>query len=141
MQIEKKSRSIHFLLELLISLVFFAFSMIVCVQLFVKADQQNDYATELNRALLKSENIAEQLKNIAPEEINILNGQWQGNVYELYFDENNQQVNEKSDLTIRISIEEDKVNLYKIVALRAHDEEVLYELSSVNYENEVQNDE
>ena len=58
----KKSRSFNFLIELLIVIVFFTISAIVCVNIFYQADRKSALATNITDATLNVENIIESLK-------------------------------------------------------------------------------
>ncbi len=58
----KKSRSFNFLIELLIVIVFFTISAIVCVNIFYQADQKSTLAANMTDATLNVENIVESLK-------------------------------------------------------------------------------
>lgn len=58
----KKSRSFNFLIELLIVIVFFTISAIVCVNIFYQADRKSSLAANTTDAALSVENIVESLK-------------------------------------------------------------------------------
>lgn len=58
----KKSRSFNFLIELLIVIVFFTISAIVCVNIFYQADRKSTLAANMTDATLNVENIVESLK-------------------------------------------------------------------------------
>ena len=59
---QKKSRSFNFLIELLIVIVFFTISSIVCVNIFYQADLRSKKANNITDASLEMENIIESLK-------------------------------------------------------------------------------
>lgn len=72
-----KSKSGLFLLELIIAIVFFALSSVICIQLFVKAHTLSQKNTELNMAVIQAQNAAEAFKaaNGEPEKFaEFLNG-------------------------------------------------------------------
>ena len=58
----KKSRSFNFLIELLIVIVFFTISAIVCVNIFYQSDCKSSLAANTTDAALNVENIVESLK-------------------------------------------------------------------------------
>lgn len=60
---EKSSKSSLFLLEMIISICFFAVASAVCVQLFAKAHSVNTQSKELNMGIMKTEEAAELLTN------------------------------------------------------------------------------
>lgn len=59
---EKKSRSFNFLIELLIVIVFFTISVIVCVNVFYQAKGKSALATNISEASLGVLNVVEGLK-------------------------------------------------------------------------------
>lgn len=81
---EKKSRSFNFLIELLIVIVFFTISAIVCVNVFYQAKSKSVLASNISKATLEVQNIAEGLK----VDDKILNNfEYESGVYTLKYDE------------------------------------------------------
>ncbi len=62
MQVQKKSRSFNFLLEILISSLFFAFCSIMCVELFIFAKNNNEYAQDLTMATMIMQSYVEEIR-------------------------------------------------------------------------------
>ncbi len=87
MKTEKKSRSFNFLIELLISCLFFALASILCVQLFVKGKERGELAQAISTAALEAQSVAEQLRSYQGEELaNWLGCSWQQEKCVLSFD-------------------------------------------------------
>ncbi len=63
MKVQKKSRSYNFLIEMLISSVFFAFAAIICVSLFFEGEKINRDAVDVSNGTIVARNVAEQLKS------------------------------------------------------------------------------
>lgn len=61
MKIQKKTRSFNFLVEILVSAVFFSFCSIVCVNLFVYAKDVDRKAKEMTYATMAVQNYIETL--------------------------------------------------------------------------------
>lgn len=62
MRIKQRSWTMNFLLELLLAIVFFAFSAIICVQLFGGAKNLNDQAIIESKSLIKINSVSERVK-------------------------------------------------------------------------------
>lgn len=62
MRYEKKTRSLNFLLELLIVIVFFALACLICIPILVNANNNNKLTQIKNEGLLKLESIAEKMR-------------------------------------------------------------------------------
>lgn len=58
----KKSRSFNFLIELLIVIVFFTISVIICVNIFYQAKIKSELAKNISDATLSVQNLVEYLK-------------------------------------------------------------------------------
>ncbi|MEF9916510.1 MAG: hypothetical protein RSD97_04745 [Lachnospiraceae bacterium] len=71
MKKEVPKRSSLFLLELIISILFFSLASAVCIQLFAKAHLQSNQTAELNMAVTKASSIAEIIRN-SPDPIDAL---------------------------------------------------------------------
>lgn len=59
MQTKNSSKSGIFLMELILSILFFSIAAAVCVKLFVTSHQLSDQSVKLNHAVAMAENIAE----------------------------------------------------------------------------------
>lgn len=62
MRYEKKTRSMNFLLELLIVVVFFALASLICIPILVNANNNNKLTHIKNEGLLKLGSITEKMK-------------------------------------------------------------------------------
>ena len=62
MRYEKKTRSLNFLLELLIVVVFFALACLICIPILVNASNDNKLTHIKNEGLLKLGSITEKMK-------------------------------------------------------------------------------
>ena len=62
MRYEKKTRSMNFLLELLIVVVFFAFASLICIPILVNANNNNRLTHIKNEGLLKLGSITDKMK-------------------------------------------------------------------------------
>ena len=58
----KHSKTSLFLMELIISILFFSIASAICIQLFVKSHQISTHSVALNQSIHWSENIAELLQ-------------------------------------------------------------------------------
>ena len=61
MRIQKKTRSFNFLVEILVSTVFFAFCSVICVNLFVYAKEIDQKSNEITYATMAVQNYIESL--------------------------------------------------------------------------------
>ncbi len=127
----KKTRSFNFLIELLISSLFFAFSSIICVQLFVYAHQKNELALDITKATVVAENYCEQLKIIDEEEIN------KYNEVSYYFDEN-WNISTNKEYVVNISkYDESTSNTHRLMkfnveVIRIDDQQLLTSMKASN---------
>lgn len=85
-----RSKSSLFLIELIISTLFFALAGTVCVQMFVKAHLINEETTNTNQAILCAQNLAETYRETDADlsQMNTLfeNSSIDGTHFYLYFD-------------------------------------------------------
>ncbi len=128
MEIEKKSRSMNFLVEMLIVLLFFSLSMIVCVQLFLGASQRSELASDLSVSTLIGESVAEQLKLTPYDELSeSFDGVWSNEVLTLYFDEMGNAVDAPAYFQLQISGNEEsqRLTVYTVTVLRESDSKQL----------------
>lgn len=63
MKTEKKSRSFNFLIEMLITVIFFTLSSIICVQLFVSGQKRSQLSSDMTQAVIETESMAEKLRS------------------------------------------------------------------------------
>ena len=67
MQTKNSSKSGIFLMELILSILFFSIAAAVCVKLFVTAHRLSDQSVNLNHAVSMAESIAGELENLFPD--------------------------------------------------------------------------
>lgn len=103
MRVQKKARMFNFLIELLISIVFFAFASIVCVQLFASGNRKNVEALELSNAMILSENVAEKMRVYNGEKL----ADYLGFDDVIYFDENYNISEIKSNRYLQLKVDYD----------------------------------
>lgn len=133
MKIEKKSRSMNFLVEMLIVLLFFSLSMLICVQLFVGASQRSELASDYSSSMLIAESVAEKLKveGLAGVEKE-LGGDWEENRV-LVLNMNEAGCVDDEAGVYRLSISEtdqqfsERMVVYNVKVIRNYDEELLNE--------------
>lgn len=126
MRTEKKSRSFNFLIEMLITVVFFTFASIICVQLFVSGQKRSQLSREITQAVLKTESMAEKLRNDdSMQETQII-----------YQYDKNWQLSETPYFTLTVTIVDQQVSEfmvrteYLIEAHRVADQQLLSSIQS-----------
>lgn len=75
MKKEAPKRSSLFLMELIISILFFALASAVCIQIFTKAHLQSNQTADLNMAITKASSIAEYIQS-TDDPLNVLQEQF-----------------------------------------------------------------
>jgi len=70
MRYEKKTRSLNFLLELLIVIVFFALACLICIPILINANSENKLTEIKNEGLLALQSRAEKMKVYHGEPLN-----------------------------------------------------------------------
>jgi len=102
-----KSKSALFLLELVIAITFLALSSVICIRLFVAAHTISRQTSYLNMAIVRSQTVAEVFKAAGgdPAKIEeILNpalGECGCGTYQLFYDENWQEVSSGTNAAYR----------------------------------------
>ncbi len=84
------SRSALFLMELIVSILFFALSSVVCIQLFVLSHQKSEASVDRNYAVLVAQSVVESYKANGADInslINSLSAEGDGNTYTAFADE------------------------------------------------------
>ncbi len=71
MRYEKKTRSLNFLLELLIVMVFFALACLICIPILVNANKDNKLTHIKNEGLLQLGSITEKMKVYGGEPLDV----------------------------------------------------------------------
>lgn len=139
MRVDKKSRSLNFLIELLLSVLFFAMASIVCVQLFVKSNQSSALAVATSQAVIKSESIAQQLRSYQGDDLaQFLSGVQQGDQVVVSLDQNWNQTEEQMacyQVLVTVIQREKSADIelfiFEVVAQRVQDQVILTQLNSV----------
>ena len=133
MKIEKKSRSMNFLVEMLIVLLFFSLSMLICVQLFVGASRRSELASDYSSSMLIVESVVEKLKVEGLDGVQKeLGGNWEENRV-LVLNMNETGCVDDEEGAYRLSISEidqqisERMVVYDVKVIRNYDEELLNE--------------
>lgn len=138
MRVDKKSRSLNFLIELLLSVLFFAMASMVSVQLFIKSNQSSALAVATSQAVIKSESIAQQLRSYQGNDLaQFLSGVQQGDQVVISLDQNWAKTDKEMayyqilvTVTQREKNEDSKLILFEVMAQRVQDQVILTQLSS-----------
>lgn len=138
MRVDKKSRSLNFLIELLLSVLFFAMASMVSVQLFVKSNQSSALAVATSQAVIKSESVAQQLRSYQGNDLaQFLSGRQQADGVVISFDQNWEQTDdEMAYYQIHVMVTETEKNedtelfIFEVIAQRVQDQVILTQLSS-----------
>lgn len=147
-----RSRSALFLLELMVSMLFFALTAVVCVQAFVKAHQMSRQANDLNMAVSCASEAAEILNHLDKEET--LSDKMpecqlmEEGIYQAWYDENWQNMSSKTTLEMAAEtkaemayarmevtvVKENGLQVGKIAVYLCGEEKLIYELETGQYQ-------
>lgn len=128
---DKSSKSSLFLMELIMSILFFSLAAVICLILFIKSHTLSKSSVELNHSVVLCESIAEQFYGN--------NGVINDGI--MYFDKQFVECNSKDDawymLTYTVNYHNNDVNLLEcdITMENIKDNTVIYSLSPVYYPN------
>lgn len=127
----RKNKSSLFLLELVISIFFFAASSAICVGLFVGSYQTSQRSVELNQAVFLAQTAAETIKSYPGQTgWNHLEGlipQEEGRAV-VYYDKNWNTVQQESVYTLELEAQEEHVTQISV----KKEEETLFAIEAVS---------
>jgi len=139
---DKKSRSFNFLIELLIAVLFFALASTICVELFVKAKDNNDLSNDVDNATIIAQGTIEKLKNYKGESLDeLLNCTLKDDACTINYDENWKiggssyvmVIKEENAITV---IDNYKKKYFVVSIIKENTQESLIELNTVTIYSE-----
>ena len=133
-------RSNIFLMEIIISILFFSIASAVCIQLFAKAKLQSDNTAALNQAVLAASSAAEALEvsDGTPESLISCfpGGEAYGRTLRVYYDQSwNPCPSSLSSFQMEVLLSSDRGMITAAITVTSADE-VIYTLQAENYKGD-----
>lgn len=123
------SKFILFIIELLIVILFFSFSSIVCVQLFVKGSNNSNLASDKSNALIIGESIMEKMKQYSGESLvdYLANGEAIDNSHIKIYYNDDWELSIDEDIVVEVKVEKKNLNYYESsVSITKDNQQLIY---------------
>jgi hypothetical protein len=135
----KASKAKLFLIELIIIILFFAFSGAVCMNMFAAASRMSAHSTELTNASMVAQSAAEVLKSGGEERLaDVLGAQYADGSYLLYYDADWNTVSAAEGVyRMEIIVGSSGGLLDADVAVKKNENDLIYSIHAKRYEGEV----
>ena len=133
-------RSNIFLMEIIISILFFSIASAVCIQLFAKAKLQSDNTAALNKAVLAASSAAEALEVSDGTQESLIScfpgGEAYGRTLRVYYDQSwNPCPSSLSSFQMEVLLSSDRGMITAAITVTSADE-VIYTLQAEHYKGD-----